>query len=268
MPDGAVDVLSNRSRISGGSRLPDQVSIDFGPPELLGPAFLQLDRAAREQGIYLSISHDLDELMDVNIQHRKHWYPLAPMFDSSLGGITGENGFWLRGVDDAGRVVATQAARLYFWPDTSFADEWEDLRFIYPDPSAQARPDEYCTADCATATKLSGRVCHTGALWLHPDRRGGVVTSILPRVTRAYALTRWYPEFTFGLAKVRPSVNARNVKRLYGWSNVDKSVKWYNTPHYGDLDFAIVSMATGEVLADLAEFKPQAGLHAAHQEAA
>jgi len=184
------------------------------------------------------------------------------MFDSSLGGITSQNGFWLRGIDGTGRVVATQAARLYFWPDTSFAEEWEDLRFIYPEPELQAQPGEHCIADCAVATKLRGRVCHTGALWLHPDHRGGLLTSVLPRATRAYALTRWYPEFMFGLAKVRPSVNARNVKRLYGWPNVDKSVQWNNTRHYGDLDFAVVSMTPEEVLADLAEFKPQAGVPA------
>ncbi len=236
-------------------RLPDQVNIDFGPAEILGPAFLQLDRAARERGIYLSISRDFGELAEVNRNNREDWYPLVPMFDSSIGGVSSENGFWIYGVNDRGAIVATQAARLYLWPDTTFVQEWENRTFIYEDPARQSQPDERCTANCPGAYNITGRVCHTGALWMHPDYRNTGIGSLLPRVTRAYALTTWYPDYMFGIAKIRPSLSAQSVKRLYGWQHYDRELNWYGSPHLGDItEIAVCWMNEQEVLADVGKF--------------
>lgn len=236
-------------------RLPDQISVDFGPPELLGPAFLQLDRAARDRGVYLSISTDFQELADVNARNLGDWYPLVPMFDPAIGGINGENGFWISGINDQGEIVATQAARFYLWPGTTFADEWTNQNFIYADPRAQAQPGERCSEDCAAAHQLTGRVCHTGALWMRSDFRNQGLASIIPRLTRAYALTRWLPDSTFGIAKTGPAVTPQVVRRLYGWRNFDRSLQWYNSPHLGDiLDIAVVWMDGREVLDDLTKF--------------
>lgn len=236
-------------------RLPDQITIDFGPADLLGPAFLQLDRAARERGVYLSISTDFEELARVNALNLTDWYPLVPMFDPSVGGVTSENGFWISGINEHGEIVATQAARFYLWPDTTFAEEWRNRTFIYPDPRRQAQIDEHCTEDCAAARQLTGRVCHTGALWMRSDYRNQGLASIIPRLTRAYALTSWLPDFTFGIAKKGPAVTPQVVRRLYGWRNFDGSLQWYNSPHLGDiLDIAVVWMNEREVTSDLQQF--------------
>lgn len=236
-------------------RLPDQVNIDFGPAELLGPAFLQLDRAARERGIYLSVSNDFEELAEVNARNARDWYPLVPMFDPTVGGITQENGFWISGHDHRGEVVLTQAARLYVWQDSTFAEEWESQSFMYPQPARQAQDGEHCKAACPAAAKLTGRVCHTGALWMRPDYRNQGLGSLMPRLTRAYALTRWWPEFTFSIVKALPSLTARNVKRLYGWRHFDGTLGWYNSPHLGDIpQIALCWMNDRETVDDLRQF--------------
>lgn len=238
-------------------RLPDQVNIDFGPVELLGPAFLHLDRAARDRGIYLSICDDFDELAEVNARNRQAWYPLVPMFDPGVGGINAENGFWIRGVDATGETVLTQAARLYVWPDTSFAEEWEARTFMYPDPDRQAQPDERGIANCPAAATLTGRVCHTGALWMRPDFRSQGLGSLMPRLTRAYAYTKWWPEYMFSIVKMAKSQNARNIRRLYGWPHFDGTIGWLNSPHLGDIpDIAICWMTEQETIEDLEQFMP------------
>ena len=140
-------------------RLPDQVSIDFGPAPLLGRTFLTLDRAVRQQGIYLSISHDLNELLRINEQNRKDWYPLAPMFDPTLGDINPDNSFWIGGLNEKGEVVVAQAARLYLWPDTSMTDELESMRFYYPQPETQVGEHEGCVVETTATANIFGRVC-------------------------------------------------------------------------------------------------------------
>jgi hypothetical protein len=232
-------------------RLLDQVTVEFGPTEFLANTFLSLDRAARERGIHLSLSHDLHELAEVNARNRADWYPLPPMFDPSLGGITPENGFWIYGVNEQGEVVITQAARLYLFADTTFADEWEQRTFIYPEPETQAKVDEYCTVDCAAAHDFTGRVCHTGALWIRSDCRGKGLASLMPRLTRAYSLTRWYPDSMLGLVKTK-LVDA-GMARTYGWQRIDRSVHWFNAPNYGDLDFAVCWMNPDDVVRDLGQ---------------
>lgn len=235
-------------------RLPDQVNIDFGPAELLGPAFLQLDRAARDSGIYLSVSHDMAALAEVNAKNRKDWYRLSPAFNADLGGIDEMNGFWVSGSNQDGEIVMTQAARLYLWPDTSFIEEWENRTLLYADPATQAEATERCTVDCPAAAKLTGRVGHTGALWVRSDQRNNGLVSVVQRVTRAYALTRWYPDYMFGLAKENTKLSPRSLTRLYGWHHVDRSVQWYGSTPLGDVDCVLCWMDRKELVEDIAQF--------------
>jgi hypothetical protein len=234
-------------------RLPDQITVEFGPPDILGRAFLNLDRTVRERGIYLSVSHDLEELAEVNARNRKDWYPLPPMFDTTLGGITPENAFWMCGVNDKGEVVLTHSGRLYFWPHTSLTDEFESMRFFYPDPERQKSPGEACIVETEAAREISGRVCYTGALWFRPDYRGLGLASILPRLSRAYALTKWYPDFMLSMAK--NALMERGMARTYGWSNVDTGVRWLGSREGGaQLEFSLGWLDQQETVNDLERF--------------
>ena len=231
-------------------RLPDQISIGFGPPDILGPLFLKLDRAVRDRGIYLSVSHDLDELVDINKRNLTAWYPLLPMFNPNFGGATGENTFWIRGVNERGEVVLTQAARLYFWPDSTLDNELETQGFFYADPSKHAHFGEHCIVGTKALHAIRGRTCFTGGLWFHPSYRGRGLAHIMPRLTRAYAVTTWYPEYFFSI--LQKHIVSAGMPKVYGWRHLDGPVLWRGCPLYGDLDLAVGWMDTDEAVDDLA----------------
>jgi len=217
-----MSVIRTRPRV----RLPDQISVEFGPADLLGPAFLLLDRTMRERGVYLSISHDLEDLAAVNRANRQDWYPLLPMFDPAAGGITPETGFWVCGVNEQGEVVMAHACRLYSWPNGSLFDAFDSMKFFYPRPEEQKNPGELCLIDNPALRAVSGRVCYSGAMWVRSDYRGLSLATISPRVTRAYALTRWAPDFLMGMVKTSDLKKGAGAKQTYGWPNVEGGVRW------------------------------------------
>ncbi len=47
-------------------RLPDQLDVAYGPQAIISRFILQGDREARERGIYLSLEHDFEALIDFN----------------------------------------------------------------------------------------------------------------------------------------------------------------------------------------------------------
>ena len=110
------------------------ITVEHGPADLLGRFFLKADTAARQRGITLSFA-PMQDLVEVNRRNRETWRPLLPLFDPASGGITDDNSFCILGRNAKGEVVATQAARLYDWADTSFHEEAASLRLFYADPA-------------------------------------------------------------------------------------------------------------------------------------
>jgi hypothetical protein len=213
-----------------------------------------VDRAIRDRGIYLSISHDLSELVEANEQNRKDWSPLLPMFDPSLGGITTENSFWIRGVNDRGEVVLCHAARLYLWPETSLTEELETLRFFYPDPILQKKPAEHCIVESEAARGISGRVCYSGAVWVRPDYRGRGLAHLTPRLIRAYSLTKWYPDFSLGMVQMR-NVTGHKAAETYGWRHIDSGIHWFGSGEgIDELKVAFGWLERDEIVEDLQQY--------------
>lgn len=144
-----------------GRTLLDGITLDFGPVDLLGRFFLRADAAARARGIELSFA-PFDELVAVNRRNSDTWRPLVTVFDPTFGALHPENCFALLGRDHSGAVVATQAARLFDWTNTNFADEATSLRLFYPDPSADKLPAERIDVTAPNARELFGRVAYSG----------------------------------------------------------------------------------------------------------
>src|SRR5712672_1365688 len=178
-------------------RLPAQLKIKYGPVGLLGRFFLWADTAARDRGVTLSFG-SLQELSEANRGNSDSWRPLVPVFDEALSGVTPETVFVLIGRDKGGQVVATQAARLYDWPETSLKDEANSLRMFYADSVAASVRGDRCEITAPVAEKITGRVVFSGGVWYRPDFRGKDLATILPRISRAYAFTRWNSDFTIG----------------------------------------------------------------------
>ena len=106
-------------------RLPDALTVRHGPAPLLSRFVLQGDRAVRRMGINLRIRHDFDELAYVNKRAVAGgtWIPLPMMFDPDYSDLRPENSYWLSGENDSGEIVLTGAFRVFYWPETSLADE-------------------------------------------------------------------------------------------------------------------------------------------------
>ena len=235
-------------------RLPANLKIKHGPAGLLGRFFLWADSAARERGVKLSFA-SLQDLVAANRANSDSWRPLVPVFDPVLGGMRPEMGFVLIGRDKNDQVVATQAARLYDW-STSLKDEATSLRMFYADPDAAFAREDRCAITAPIAEKITGRVVFSGGIWYRRDFRGKDLGTILPRISRAYAFTRWNSDFTIGM--LGDAVIAGGMAERCGYTKAEPSSVALVASPLGAMRCALVWMQSDELLAYLAAILDQA----------
>lgn len=221
-----------------------QIRIDYGPAELLGRLFLRWDADLRKRGISLSFA-PVERLLEVNRQNSDSWRPLVPVFDAEIGGFTEENGFCLLGRNQSGEVIAAQAARLYTLTRCTFKEEAESLRLFYKDPSKSKAPNEECIVTAKSADKFTGRIVYSGAVWYRPDYRRQGLTSILPRLTKAYAFTKWYTDVIVSF--MIDDVVTNGTAARAGYSHVEWDVLLKNTP-VGDHRGALIWASAQELI--------------------
>jgi hypothetical protein len=232
----------------------EHIHIDYGPVHLLGRFFLLADTTAKSLGVKLVFA-SMHDLVAENRRNSESWRPLLPHYDPAYGGITSDNTFCVLGINGAGEVVATQAARLYALTDTSLLDEASSLRLFYPDPSRQARPGESCTITAPSAATIRGRIAFSGAAWYRPDYRGRDLVAALSRVSRAYAHAIWNTERTVTFVS-KLLVDKGFVQRC-GYASVEWAVELHGFaigPYYG----ALVHTDTAQMFDDLLSFTPPA----------
>ena len=231
------------------AQLPDQLTLVHGPHNVLGRFILLADRAVRARGIYLSLEDDFDALLAINEANRRHWHPLVPSLDPRNGAIDGDNGFWILGRNEDGDAVLTQAIRYFPMPQTTLARELESLRFFYRDPARQAQRGETCASSAAAAPVISGSVVYSGGTWFRPDYRGRGLASIVPRMGRTIALSRWNPDYLFSL--VQRQLVEKGMARRYGFRHVEYSVDWRGSSAGDALEFALVWIDRDDFVFDL-----------------
>jgi hypothetical protein len=219
-------------------------SIDYGPAELLARLFLRWDDDLRKRGIHLSFV-PAEQLLYVNRQNSESWRPLFPVFNAEVSGFNDDNGFCLLGRNDDGQVIAAQAARLYNLKATNFRQETESLRLLYTDPERLKQPGETCTVSAMSADRFTGRVVFSGAVWYHPNYRRQGLTSILPRLTKAYALTKWYTDSIVSFM-AEDVVKGGTAERA-GYAHVEWDVVMKNSM-LGDLRLAFIWSSAAELM--------------------
>jgi hypothetical protein len=238
-----------QTRRRNAPRLPDQVTLTHGPHQTLGRFILLADSAARKRGVYLSLEDDFEELLALNEANRAHWHPLAPSFDPRNGAVGGHNGFWICGRNEDGEPVLTQVVRHFEMTATTLESELKSLRFFYGDPGHQAQPGETCRSDAASAPRIRGSVVYSGGTWFRPDFRGRGLASIVPRIGRSIALSRWNTDFAFSLVQRR--LVEKGIARRYGFRLIEYSVDWCNSSAGPHLEFALVWIGQDDFLFDL-----------------
>lgn len=225
-----------------------QIAPVFGPLPLLDRFFTAAETAADDLGILLTIEQDFDALLAFNQTQRESWYPLTPMYDPRLNRLTPENSFWISGRDRQGDIVATQCARFYDWRGTDFKAEFESLRLAYGDPEAARLPAEVATCAAPSAGRVTGPVVFSGAGWYRPDYRGKGLSGLLPRISRALALTRWDTDFTYSF--VEPKLVEKGIAARYGYTHIEPGIEWLNS-FRGSCAFCLLWMPRDELLEDL-----------------
>jgi hypothetical protein len=238
--------MRDLSPLSG--RVPSQLRIEHGPINLLGRYFLMADTAARDRGVTLYFA-SMQDLVDINQANADSWRPLVPIFDAVLGGVTAETGFAIIGRDKEGQVVATQGARFYDWTNSTLLNEARSLRMIYADPDAAIARGDRCAIATPAAITISGRVVFSGAGWYRRDYRGKGLAHILPRISRAYALTRWNTDFTISF--MGDAVLAGGMADRTGYTRIEPSCVDLVASPLGPLRCGLVWMPRHELIADL-----------------
>lgn len=234
-------------------RLLDQVTLVHGPHDLLGRFFLVADRAARDQGVKLRLRTDFEGLVELNGKHRESWTPMSPMFDPEQSNLRIDSAFWLEAYDDHGDTVATHAARLFDCPDTTVVEEIRSLRVFYEDPAPHIAEGETVDFDGGPVAHIRGRTVYGGALWVRPDYRRRGLTTIMPRISRAYAFTRWDNDFHWSF--VEPKTHTFGVPHASGPFHVEETMPvMLRLQFRGLFPSFVMWMSTEEMLDDVEGF--------------
>jgi GNAT superfamily N-acetyltransferase len=236
-------------------RLPDQVTLVHGPHDLLGRYFLIADQAARDLGVRLRLRADFEGLIEATGRDAGGWPARNPIYDPRHSNLRLDNAFWIEGIDHAGDTAIVHAARLYDWPDTTVEAELRSLRVFYEDPAPHLAAGEHVDIDETESTPVRGPAMWCGALWVRPDYRRRGLTRIIPRVTHAYAYTRWGTGHTWIL--VEQQTNAGGLPRANGPFRVHKPLL-VSLAFHADLTAVLLGMSADAMLADLQGLVDQA----------
>jgi hypothetical protein len=228
------------------------ITIDFGPRELLARFFPKAVEQIRAQGLTLSFV-SMDELTAINARNSDSWRPLLPIFDPAHG-VGTEDSYCIVARNGQGDAVATTAGRLFSWSKTTFKAEAESLRLLYAEPERHRGSDETIAVTAPKASTISGRVVFNGAAWNRRDYRGGSLSAILPRIGRTYALTRWSSDHIMSI--MAEDVYRGGVAERAGYKDVEWALLLNRTPVWrgGTIRTAVISMDTKHQLADLGQF--------------
>lgn len=231
-------------------RILEQISIRCGPVDLLGRTFLKCVSAAKQRGIELRFA-TFDELVAVNQENSASWKSLFPAFDPRASDLTSANSVCVVGVAETGKVVATQALRLFDWASTNLTIEATTLRMFYKDPAPRIERGEQCIVSAPSASCVRGNALFSGATWYHPEYRGRQLVEIVPRFTRAYTVAQWSFDILFAFQD--ENVAKRGVITRAGVQRIERGVQIENF-EMGNINFVLGLMTPHEIESDLSDF--------------
>ncbi len=200
----------------------EQMTLVHGPRELMKRYFLIVEEALQARGIRLRLRTDFEQLVEINHQHRDSWPAFIPMFDPAHNTLRIDNSFWVEALDEAGCPVATHAGRLYDWQDTTLEAELTSLRAFFRDPRPHLANGDAIGVEAPAARRICGRVMGGGAVWVRPDHRGKGLATLVPRVSRAYALTRWNIQGAW--AVMEPRIRDLGLAERHGFNEEEMIV--------------------------------------------
>lgn len=231
-------------------RLPDALTVRYGPAPLLARFVREGDKVVRDMGIRLRVRHDFDDLVYVNRRQvaKGNWFRMVNMFDPNQTNLTPQNSFWLSGESDDGEVVLTWAARVFDWPDSTLDDH---IGMLFCDKQDRPYPCRVAPEAVPALRSISGVVFWGGSLWIHPDYRHHRLSRVAGRLGRAFAVSSWPLDWVMCL--VMPAIVESGVAAGYGYRHIARGIVYPDSP-LGDLEFSLVYLSIDEAYADFSEF--------------
>jgi hypothetical protein len=192
----------------------------------------------------LRVRHDFATLAQLNDEQvaRGNWYPLIEMFDPRISDVSPANGFWISGENDKGEIVSTNAGRIYYWPDTNL--EEQAVAMMYGRDDGQP---VVITTDVPKT--ISGVVLSMGGTWVRPDYRSRGLSHLLPRVGKAYGLSRWPVDWIIAFIKMEHYKNGYAFG--YGAKHFSGSVTY---PEHHLPEMVLAYTLPGEAYDDLDDY--------------
>jgi hypothetical protein len=194
----------------------DGLRLDHGPIADIGRFLLAAEDTVASYGIALSFARIAD-LVALQENNEVSWPLLAPWMSAKFAPLSDDNSYCLLGRNAQGKVVASQAGRIYRLGDRTLRHIVDDHSIIYGKPKSLDGQNPFIRLAAPSAAKLGGTLVYSGALWVDPAHRGNKLAALLPRISRAYAHGRFGTETTFCF--VSDQIAASPLFAMYGYTN-------------------------------------------------
>jgi hypothetical protein len=228
----------------------EQIRIDHGPHEVLGRFFLAVDTQIRSRGLLASFA-PARQFVETNEAHFDTWGRLIPLLDGRHARFSEDDVICIVCRDRHGEIVAIQGERLFRAGPRTLEDLVESGEFFDSDLADPQAEFGRCEITAPGAKIISGNISYCGGLWVHPDYRSLRLASILPRLTRAWAVAHWNAEYSIGFLK--PGIATSDLGRRYGYPRYEAAFRFYSR---GELDYdgVMLWMTQKELVAEIERF--------------
>lgn len=172
-------------------RRPTPLSLaDFETAEAFSE--LMLEKLLRT-GIRVTIESDFEEFVRLRLAASPET-PMNTTYDPKRVDLSLINAFWFRVTNSAGEVVAMIAHRAF--DSVDLMQDIASVRLWHDRPA----PPEHCVfraIDLEAARGVSGRIAHSGGLWIRPDHRKLNLSGYLDHLGRALMVRNfWFDHMT------------------------------------------------------------------------
>lgn len=198
--------------------------------------------------ISITVGDDFEEYRAL-LDEWRPGQPLSAPFDPNLQAMSPSNSFWIAGRDPMGKVVHTQAMRMFDLGDQALSDHMRDRFKEYPPSALEIDFERSRYRAGPGARQIRGRVCYHGEVWLDGSNgqyRGSGVSSVLGRFAFMTAMMRWSPDWVFGY--MPKGVAWKGFAERQGYMHAEPGVlRWYRKDSDLPLEGFMVYMAREDI---------------------
>ncbi len=211
---------------------------------------------AASKGVHIEIGTDFKDFCALS-QKQPQKGPAAPMFDPEYSSVSSANAFWIKGVNDKGELIHTQAMRLIDLTGITLADHLSQYLRDYRPYGDQIKSEESTVYLSSASSKITGKLCYHGELWLKSGKSNlaGSLTAVLTRIVPAMGALLWQPDYFFGI--VMPFTSCKGMVARTGYTHLEQgSIMWEQSGKSEPIEEWLTWMS-GEDLEHLMRIPPE-----------